>query len=104
MKFLFRSLLVLAVAVAFGVVLYYAVQALPGGPTSSQQNMGTPPEGVKNTPANPASRSERPENKAGIRWRSVLRIARRVVVFSVLVLVAVLAKNFIFQRKPNKPG
>jgi hypothetical protein len=104
MKFLLRSLLVLAVAVAFGVVLYYAAQALPGGSTPNQSAVKTQPEGAKNAPQNPASRPERPVNKGGLRLRSVLQVTRRAIVFSFLVFISVLAKNFIFKRKPNKRG
>jgi len=57
---------------------------------------------MKNIPANPSTRPERPEKNGGIRWRSLLRIARRVLVFSLLVFAAVLAKNYIFERKPAR--
>jgi hypothetical protein len=104
MKFLLRSLLVLAVAVAFGVVLYYAVQALPGGSKPNPSRVNTRPEGAKNVPQNPASRPERPENRVGFRWRSVLQVTRRAIVFSLLVFISVLAKDFIFKRGPNRRG
>ena len=104
MKFLLRSLLVLAVAIAFGVVLYYAVQALPGGSTPNQSAVKTQPEGAKHPSQNPASRPERPVNKGGLRLRSILQVTRRAIVFSFLVFISVLAKNYIFKRKQNKRG
>jgi hypothetical protein len=99
MKFLLRSLLVLAIAVIFGVVLYYAVQALPGisfnAPPGDRLQ---PPEGRKEPDRN-APRPERRENdRRGVR-RSILDVTRRILLFSALVFVSVLAKNLIFERR-----
>jgi hypothetical protein len=103
MKFLLRSLLVLAVAVAFGAILYVAVQALPSDSPNPPPNANQPGTG-RNTPENPAPRPGRSENNrgGGVSWRFLLGLARRVVTFSVLIFVAVLGKNYIFERKPNK--
>ena len=100
MRFLLRSLLVLAVAAALGIMLYYAVQALPGGPqTSAGARLETPAGG--NTPQNLPPRQERPENGrgSGFRPRALLGVVGKIILFSVLVTISVLAKNFIFERK-----
>lgn len=99
MKFLLRSLLVLAVAVACGIVLYYAVQALPGGsPNPPTARIEPPANG--GSPQNLPPRQERPENNrgGGFQLRAVIGVAGKTMLFSVLVTVSVLVKNFIFQR------
>src|SRR6266498_3451193 len=99
MRFLLRSLLVLAVALAFGIVLYYAVQALPGsspnqpGAQPVAQNGGTVPQ---NRPPRPEGREDDPGG--GFRLRSIVGVIGKVILFSVLVTISVLAKNFIFER------
>jgi hypothetical protein len=100
MRFLLRSLLVLAVAAAVGIMLYYAVQALPGGPQNSPGPRVEPPAGGK-APQNPAPRQERPESdrRSGFRPRALLGVAGKTVLFAVLVTISILAKNFIFERK-----
>jgi hypothetical protein len=98
-KFFFRSLLVFAVAAGLGVILYFAVQALPNDsrPASPAASQDLP------APRNQTSRPERPENNRneGIRWGSIARVARRAFLFSVIVFVTVLAKNFLFGRGSN---
>jgi hypothetical protein len=96
MKFLVRSVLVLAVAVAFGALLYYAVRALPNDSPNPRPNAD-----VQSQNKNPAPRPERSENNrgGGIGLRSILGLARRILVFSALVFFAVLGKNYIFERK-----
>ena len=103
MKFLLRSLLVLAVAVAFGAVLYFAVRALPSDSPNPPPNANLPGSG-RNALENPAPRPERTQSNrgGGISWRFILGLARRVVTFSVLIFVAVLGKNYIFERKTDK--
>jgi hypothetical protein len=100
MKFLLRSILVLAVAVAFGLMLYYVVQAVPGG-SMNQPGVNTQADGSQNLPNTPAPKTERPEKNRGLRWGSILGFARRVIVFSILVFAAVLGKKYIFERKPD---
>lgn len=102
MKFLFRSLLVLMVAVVFGVGLYYAVQALPmDAPNPSSPEIRRTPESGSSAQVTP--RPERPnKDRGGIGWRSILEVGRRVVVFSAMVFIAVLAKNYFFERKPDR--
>ena len=99
MKFLFRSLLVLAVAIAFGFTLYYAVQTLPNDAPSPRPNPNIQPQNGSNTP-----RPERAENDrgGGIGLRSILGLARRILVFSALIFFAVLGKNYLFERKPTR--
>ena len=109
MKFLLRSLLVLAIAIVSGVILYYAVQALPGISSNPPPGARLQPEGERNEPDRNAPRPERRENdrRAASVSRSLLAIARRMILFSVLVLVSVLAKNLIFERrlfKKRPPG
>jgi hypothetical protein len=102
MKFLLRSLLVLAVAVAFGAVLYYVVRALPNDSPNPRPNTNLQPQNRNNTSENPAPRPERSENdhgRGGIGLRFFLGLARRILVFSALVFFAVLGKNYIFERK-----
>jgi hypothetical protein len=101
MKFLLRSLLVLAIAVLFGIVLYYAVQALPGVSFNPPAGARLRPEGERNEPDRTAPGPERRENDrgGGIRLRSLLDVARRMILFSVLVFVSILAKNLIFERR-----
>ena len=103
MKFLLRSFIVLVVAVIVGLALYYAVQALPNDPprfgppnAQSQSENGQRPE-------NPGSRPERREGdrNRGFSLRSLVGLAGRVVLFSVLVFGAVIGKNILFDRKPN---
>jgi hypothetical protein len=103
MKFLLRSLLVLAVAAAVGIILYFAVQALPGGPQTSPGARVEPPA-AGNAPQNLPPRQERPENDrgSGFRPRALLGVAGKAILFSVLVTVSVLAKNFIFERKAKQ--
>ena len=103
MKFLLRSFVVLAIAVAVGVVLYYAVQALPSDSLTSNPSANQlPAENGKNAPKNLPPRPTENNRGGGIRWRSVLGIARRTIIFTVIVFVGVIAKNFLFERKPNK--
>ncbi|MFT3890156.1 MAG: hypothetical protein QM730_00845 [Anaerolineales bacterium] len=100
MKFLLRSLLVFAIAVSLGVALYYVVQALPGAsPSPGSPQVQRPPENGVNPPAG----KERSENNGGFhfRWRSLLDITRRIILFSVLVFASILGKRFIFDRKPE---
>ena len=104
MKFLFRSLVVLSIAVAFGAILYFAVRALPSDSPNRPPNTSIQPGSGRNALQNPMPRPGRPENNrgGGNRWRLILSLARRVVTFSVLIFVAVLGKNYLFDRKPNK--
>ena len=104
MKFLLRSLVVLCAAVAFGTVLYFADRALPSDSPNPPSNTNVKPETGRNKLKNPAPRPERSENNrgGGISWRFIFGLARRVVTFSVLIFVAVLGKNYLFERKPNK--
>jgi hypothetical protein len=101
MKFLLRSLLVLAIAVVFGVVLYYAVQALPGISFNPPPGARLRPEEGRNEPDRTAPKPERRENDrgGGIRLRSLFGVVGKVIQFSVLVFVSVLAKNLIFERR-----
>ena len=99
MKFLLRSLLVLAIAVIFGVVLYYAVQALPGISFNSPPGARLQPQEGRNGPDRIAPRSERRENDRRGWSRSVLSVVRRTLLFSALVFVSVLANNLIFERR-----
>jgi hypothetical protein len=91
---------VLAVAAALGIMLYYAVQALPGGPQNSPGARVEPPAG-RNAPQNLPPRQERPENDrgSGFRPRAILGVSSKIILFSVLVTISILAKNFIFERK-----
>jgi hypothetical protein len=104
MKFLLRCLLVLVIAAILGGVLYYAVQALPGGPGNRPPDSRLRPDGDRNAFNRTESRPERPENNssAGVRWRSLLQIAWRVVMFSVLVFLSILAKNLVFGKRPGR--
>jgi hypothetical protein len=107
MKFLLRSLLALAIAVVCGVVLYYAVQALPGITINPPPGARLRPEGGRNEPDRTAPGPERRENDRHGESRSLLAIARRVILFSVLVFVSVVAKNLVFERrlfKKRPPG
>ena len=99
MKFLLRSLLVLAVAIAFGFTLYYAVQTLPNGAPSPRPNPNIQTQNESNAP-----RPERAENdrSGGIGLRFILGLARRILVFSALIFFAVLGKNYLFERKPTR--
>ena len=65
MKFFFRSLLVLAVAAILGLVLYYAVQALPNDSPNPRTNANLQPQNGNNAAENPAPRPERSENDRG---------------------------------------
>lgn len=100
MKFVLRSLLVLAVAVVSGLVLYYAVQALPAisaGPTGIRIE----PQNAGNTPENPTPRPDRPEtDQGGIRWRSLFGVARQIIVFSILVFISVMTERIVFRKRP----
>src|SRR5512140_2587538 len=99
MKFLLRSLLVLAIAVIFGVVLYFAVQALPGVSLNSPPGARLqPPEGRKEPDRN-APTQERRENDRRGATRSILSVIGRILLFSALVFVCVLAKHLIFERR-----
>jgi hypothetical protein len=104
MKFLSRFLIVSAVAVGLGFLLYLAVQALPGDSRATNPSVGevAPPNG-SNAPENSSARPDRPENNRveGIRWRAIARIARRTFVFAVIVFVTVLAKTVVFGRESN---
>ena len=102
MKFLLRCLIVLAVAVAFGVILYYAVQALPGA--TNPPVVQRPPENGQAPPQNSPARPERPESSRGngISLRSILGFGSKMILFSAIVAIAVFTKNLIFERKPNK--
>lgn len=97
MKFLLRCLLVLMVAVAFGVLLYYSVQTLPG---ASPARPGAQLENGNNA-QNPGPRPERPDNRRrdGPRLRSIVGVMGKTILFSVLVFVAVLGKNFVFRKR-----
>lgn len=104
MKFILRCLIVFAVAVVLGVVLYYAVQALPNDSRAVNPPAGgAASQNSLSASGNQTSRPKRRENNRseGIRWGSIGRIARRTFMVSVIVFVAVLAKNFLFGRKPN---
>lgn len=98
MKFLFRFFLVLVVAVGVGAVLFYIVQALPGNP--SEPN---PPQSQVASEG-PALQPEKPTRDRGIniRWRSLLELAQRVLVFAVMVVVSVIGKNIIFGKTPAR--
>jgi len=102
MKFIYRSIIVFAVAIGIGMVLYFAVQALPNDsrPANPPANGAAHQNGLT-SPGNQTSRPERPENNRneGIRWRSLARIARRTFVFAVIVFITVLAKNSVFDRE-----
>lgn len=104
MKFLLRSLLVLAVAAAFGVLLYYSVQALPGSSSSPPAGARLQPEGGRSDTSRAATLPEHTENsgRKSLRWRSLLQVARRIVLFSALVLISVFGKNILFGRKTGK--
>jgi hypothetical protein len=99
MKFLLRSLLVLAIAIIFGVVLYYAVQALPGVSFRPPAGVRLQPERERNESDQNTPGLGRRENDRGGVWRSTLAVARRILLFSALVFVSVLAKNLIFERR-----
>jgi hypothetical protein len=99
MKFLLRSLLVLAIAVIFGVVLYYAVQALPGISLNSPPGARLQPLEGRKEPDRNAPRPERRENGGRGVSRFILDVTRRILLFSALVFVSVLAKNLIFERR-----
>jgi len=99
MKFLLRSLIVLAVAAACGAILYYAVQALPGATSNQSPGVRLRPEGDRNEPDRTSPRLERRENERGGGSRFLLGIARRILLFSVLVVVSVFAKNLLFERR-----
>jgi hypothetical protein len=101
MKFILRFLTVLAVAVGLGLLLYFAVEALPNNSRASRG--GSTPRGGLTTPESQTSRAERPEGNRneGIRWRAIARVARRTFVFVVIVFVAILAKNSLFDRGGN---
>ena len=103
MKFLLRCLLVLAVAVVCGVGLYYAVQALPNGSPTVVLTRRRPETQKENSvPVNPRPRSNGSESNlfGGFRPRAVVGSAGKAVLFSVIVFIAVIAKNLIFERKP----
>ena len=104
MKFILRSLVVLTVAIAFGAVLYFAVRALPSDSPKPPPNANVRPESGRNLPQNPPPRTERSENNRNraLGWRLLLGLGRRIVVFSMLIFAAVLGKDYIFKRKPNK--
>ena len=99
MKFLLRSLLVLGIAAVFGVVLYYAVQALPGISSNPPPGARLQPQEGRNEPDRNALRPERRENNQRGLSRSILAVARRTLLFLALVFVSVLAKNLIFERR-----
>ncbi|HSL43558.1 MAG TPA: hypothetical protein VK897_09005 [Anaerolineales bacterium] len=106
MNFLLRFLLVMAVVVGIGFALYYAVQALPGDSPQANQNQsagGSLSQNNSSASENTTSRTERPQNNrnAGIRWRSITRIARRTFMFAIIVLMTVLAKGVVFGRESN---
>lgn len=104
MKFLLRCLLVLAVAVVLGVLLYYAVQALPGASTISPPGTSLDPKNgdTSTQPIGPQPQGGKNDSRDGFRLRSIIGIAGHVALFSAIVFASVLAKNFIFERKPNK--
>jgi len=105
MKFILRSLVVFAAAVALGLMLYFAIQALPNDsrPATSPAN-GTGPQNGSTLPGSQSSRPDRPENDRaeGIRWNAIGRIARRTILFSAIVFVAVLAKKVLFGKATKK--
>jgi hypothetical protein len=100
MRFLLRSLIVLAIAILSGLALYYAVQALPtvsSGPTGIRPE----PQSAGNATENPMPRPERSEGDLdGIRWRSLVGVAGKTVVFSILVFISVIAERIIFRKTP----
>ncbi len=103
MKFLLRCLLVLAVAVAIGLILYYAVQALPGtSPSSNPPGTQLETQNGSNAPDNPRPEPPRNERGGGFRLRSVVGIAGKAILFSIIVFVSVMAKNIVFERAPNR--
>lgn len=105
MKFLLRSLIVLAVAIGLGFALYYAVQALPNGsPRVTPPNAQIEQENGQR----PETSEIRPERREGDRrrgfsLRSLVGLAGRVMLFSGLVFGAVIGKNILFGlgKKPN---
>jgi hypothetical protein len=99
MKFLLRSLLVLAIAVIFGIVLYYTVQALPGISVNGPAGVRLQPQEARNEPDRNAPRPERHQNDRRGASRSILAVVQRILLFSALVFVSVLAKNLIFERR-----
>ena len=105
MKFILRSLIVFAAAVGLGVMLYFAIQALPNDPQQvNPPPNGTAPQSGSTAPGDQTSRPNRPENNRTtvIRWGAIARIARRTLWFSGIVFVTVLAKNIAFGRKAKK--
>ena len=105
MKFLLRCLVVLAIAVALGAMLYYAVQALPGAsPSLSAPGTQLEPQSGNNAPENPGPKPEGRGNDrgGGIRLRSIVGVAGKAILFSVIVIISVIAKNIVFQKKPDK--
>jgi hypothetical protein len=102
MKFILRCLIVLAVAVAFGILLYYVVQALPGTPNLPAAQR--PPQNGQSAPQNVPPRPERPENDRGrgIGIGSLVGVLGRILLFSVIVAVAVYGKNLLFGRRPTQ--
>ncbi len=104
MKFLLRCFLVLGIAVLLGILLYYTVQALPGAtPALSRPGSRLESQSGNNVPG-PTPRPEHPENERGDgpRLRSILGIFAKIALFTILVFVAVLAKRFVFERKPGR--
>jgi hypothetical protein len=107
MKLLPRSLLVLAIAVVCGVVLYYSVQALPGISINPPPGARFRVEGGRKEPDRTTPGPERRENDLRGASRSLLAVVRRFILFSVLVFVSVVAKNLIFEGrlfKKRLPG
>jgi len=105
MKFLFRSFIVLAVAVGLGFLLYFAVQALPNNsPATNSPTSEVAPQNGLNSPENPISRPASParNRNGGIRWGSLGRMARRIIVFAVIVFIGVIGINLVFGRRLNK--
>jgi len=85
-------------------MLYYAIQALPGAsPSFSPPGTRLEPQNGNNAPENPGPRPEGPGNDrgGGIRLRAVAGIVGKAILFSVIVFVSVIAKNIVFQKKPN---
>ncbi len=99
MKFLLRSLLVLGIAVVLGVVLYYAVQALPGVSFNSPSGFRLQPPETRNELDRNAPRLERRDDDRRGVGRSILSVAKRILLFSALVFVSVLARNLIFEGR-----
>jgi hypothetical protein len=108
MTFILRFIIVLAVAAAIGVGLFYVVNALP----NNFRNFA--PEGERFNPqGNPGQSAPpqrfRPEGRerggeGGFSLFGFVQVFSRFILFAVITFVAVIIKN-LFRRKPtNKSG